>query len=703
MSTSISLNCLVLGEGSRRIFLVKIPVNESVSILKETIKEKRKDLFNNVNASILDLWKVSFAVDERLEANILGMGFEKTELLLATNEPPQLELNCLVLGEDGSNIFTVKIPSTENVSILSAVIRNELRPTFDHVDAYTLTLWQVSIPDDSNLKLKLSELDLADERSLSPTQVLSSVFLQPPLREQVHIIVRPPPAYLPPQPPRASKSDTIGLRTKGMAIDDLEAVQRASVKAGQTVLPPSSSAVFRPFLAEQTDRPIWNGRPSTNCGIPIQLYHPSFAKFLRISRGDAVEIDLKPKAYSATHSLFHSSAVLYTNKAQRIAGTSMYLGEAIGHRLPPLDVPWGEHTMHFDGALREVGALVVLKEDKNEVGTGGCDPPHQCALGFRTYYIQKKTKSIRESCCCPSFLIALAGPWMCIFGAVFVENVVVQQLTDFIWIGGYPYDDRKLESVAIPPWFSTQFPAVLPFCSALFCWRACCQLLVPGLPLPGHSGYPKNPSKAMFVATTETGVERRNIVVKFTQRYNAEAHRHLAAERRAPELLYCSKEDHNSADFAGLIMIVMEYIDGGKTAYQQYGNRRLDQRIFDQVEEALGILHGRNIVFNDLRYPNIMITKDQRVLLIDFDWCGEHEKVTYSVSLNDARNTPNSINWHPDVKRGGKMAKEHDTFMLNRMRPQSDITSLPLATTSSPLGKRKARASGDEENEGEDV
>ncbi|KAH9066534.1 hypothetical protein EDB87DRAFT_1553341, partial [Lactarius vividus] len=358
------------------------------------------------------------------------------------------------------------------------------------------------------------------------------------------------------------------------------------------------------------------------------------------------------------------------------------------------------------------------------VGTGGCEPSYQCTLGFRSYYVQKEMLPIRESCCCPSFLIALAGPWMCILGAVFVENPVVQQLTDFIWIGGHPYDDRKLESVTrILTSLGTGIAELQAFYKTLsrsglrqdpqrffpFIWHYSVEGRVVNFSYKAHlfpdtPDTPKSPSKAIFIATTETEAGRRNIIVKFTQRYNAEAHRHLATERLAPELLYCSKEDPDSADFAGLIMIVMEYI-AGKTAYQQYGDRRLDQRIFDQVEGALGILHGRNIVFGDLRYPNIMITDDQRVRLIDFDWCGEHEKDTYPGSLNDNHDTTNSIGWHPGVERGGKMAKEHDIFMLNKMRPRSDITSLhnpPPATTSS-LGKRKARTSDEEENEGKDM
>lgn len=37
---------------------------------------------------------------------------------------------------------------------------------------------------------------------------------------------------------------------------------------------------------------------------------------------------------------------------------------------------------------------------------------------------------------------------MFISGAIFIENVVVQNLTDYVWMGGNPYDDRELESAA---------------------------------------------------------------------------------------------------------------------------------------------------------------------------------------------------------------------------------------------------------------
>ncbi|KAH9054714.1 hypothetical protein EDB87DRAFT_1426930 [Lactarius vividus] len=323
-------------------------------------------------------------------------------------------------------------------------------------------------------------------------------------------------------------------------------------------------------------------------------------------------------------------------------------------------------------------------------------------------------RPIRDHCCCPTYLIALAGPWICILGAVFVDDVVVQPLTDFIWIGGYPCSDDRLKSMTrILASLGAGIVELRQFYTNLSLhdsqedsqrfYPFIRQYSVGGRVVKfSYQDYltQKTPehAKAMFLATTETedGREpRRQIVVKFVQRYNAEAHRLLAAADLAPEIFYSSTKD---PDLAGLTMVVMEFIDG-KTAYQLYGSRQLPPSISDQMKTALEILHESNFVFGDLRHPNIMITKGDRVRLIDFDWCGVHGEDTYPVSLNDGRDTANGIDWHPDVKRGGEMMKEHDSFMLETMTPQLDW---PLATTSIPqtlLGKRKARAPDDEEDD----
>jgi hypothetical protein len=152
---------------------------------------------------------------------------------------------------------------------------------------------------------------------------------------------------------------------------------------------PSSAAVLNAFIHEQQKRPIWNGRPSTKRGIPIQLYHPTFSKFLRAISDDTVDINLKPEDYSAAHSLLHKSAEIYVDEASRSNAIRVFLNKAIHHRITTLDV----QGMKADGACQvlcgNLYALAAIEEEKNEVGTGGCDPTHQCSLDFRLYYAQE--------------------------------------------------------------------------------------------------------------------------------------------------------------------------------------------------------------------------------------------------------------------------------------------------------------------------
>ncbi|KAI9456037.1 hypothetical protein BJY52DRAFT_1384109 [Lactarius psammicola] len=617
-----------------------------------------------------------------------------------------LSLNCLVFGMDIKHGFQLNISRTKSVSELKDVIKGKNENYFRSVDACDLKLWKVSIAlDQRNFDEALKEHDF-DEGSLFPLDELSEVFTKPPIKEHLHIVVKPPPS--PSQPSPSKFVEPMELMTLGLTTTQLKTAQDDTVSVGQQAPSPSSAAALGRFLRLQERHPIWNGRPSTNRGIPIQLYHPSFAKFLRNIREDTIEVDLK---YSATHSLFYSSAMVYSNKAERVDSVKLFLEEAIGHEIFAqcvFDLRSNGACTVYCGGLR---ALAAETEFKNEIGTGGRDPSHHCATFFHSYYSREEMEPVRNRCCCPTFLIALAGPWMCILGAVFVDHVVIEELTDFIWIGGHHYNDGKIKSVArilaalgtgieeltqfytnLTPHSSSQDPQrFYPFIR---------QYSVEGRVVRfSYQAYlvqktPESHSKAIFLAITENEDEqepRRKIVVKFVQRYNAEAHRLLATEGLAPELFYCSTKD---PDLAGLTMVVMEYIDG-TTAHQRFSNDRLPQHIFDQVEKALRTLHARNFVFGDFRYPNIMITKDDRVRFIDFDWCGVHEEDTYPLSLNDAPD----INWHSDVKRGGKMSKLHDTYMLERMRPQSDS---PLATTSvsqTRLGKRKARTSDDEGNE----
>ena len=103
-----------------------------------------------------------------------------------------LELNCLILGDDPSLIFTVEISETRPVSILKKEIWKENRNSFKAVDADTLVLWKVSLPVNENFKQILGEFEPDEEIELrQPLTRLSSVFRNPK-DGYLHIIVQRP-------------------------------------------------------------------------------------------------------------------------------------------------------------------------------------------------------------------------------------------------------------------------------------------------------------------------------------------------------------------------------------------------------------------------------------------------------------------------------------------------------------------------------
>jgi hypothetical protein len=55
----LKLNCIVLGQDPSHAFEIKIAPMESVSALREVIKDKKRQYFDYVNADDLELWKVS--------------------------------------------------------------------------------------------------------------------------------------------------------------------------------------------------------------------------------------------------------------------------------------------------------------------------------------------------------------------------------------------------------------------------------------------------------------------------------------------------------------------------------------------------------------------------------------------------------------------------------------------------------------------
>ncbi|KAG8961214.1 hypothetical protein FRC03_005644 [Tulasnella sp. 419] len=256
---------------------------------------------------------------------------------------------------------------------------------------------------------------------------------------------------------------------------------------------------------------------------------------------------------------------------------------------------------------------------------------------------------------------------MQILGAVFVEKVIVQPLTDYIWLGNGTYQEDRLFTI------TKVFRALSEGMRILDSYYKGLQFADEGVidrSFPYPRCYPAgsnqhgstdfhyvsqlvegNPHRAIFKGRMADS--KQEIVVKFVEKYNVSAHRLLASHGLAPKLLH--PLDGDPLKIGRLQMIVMEFVRGQNAYYVQLSNDMLNE-----VERAINILHDGGWVFGDLRTPNIML-RNRKPLLIDFDWCAKDNVGTYPRSLNK------EIQWHKDVERGGIMKKEHDIFMLKQL------------------------------------
>ncbi|KAG9096229.1 hypothetical protein FRC06_008887 [Ceratobasidium sp. 370] len=246
---------------------------------------------------------------------------------------------------------------------------------------------------------------------------------------------------------------------------------------------------------------------------------------------------------------------------------------------------------------------------------------------------------LRKSCCCPSFILAAAGPWMCVLGAIFLEQPVIEPLTDFIWIGRRDCLSDGIESVAqILQALATSLNSLDSFYNTSTSrWPQGAFILY------RHSGWRAWPTKS-GVQGSDIEASSRAIVVKFTRRYNGQAHELLAAHGYAPKLRFNGSKYPEFPRPVGLLMMVMEYI------VEALRGPSYDEA-YPTLRAGLDHPHERRLVFGDLRPLNVLVPKrltgqKAKAMLIDFDWCGKDGEDRYPWDINT------EIAWADDVGPG---------------------------------------------------
>jgi serine/threonine protein kinase len=117
----------------------------------------------------------------------------------------------------------------------------------------------------------------------------------------------------------------------------------------------------------------------------------------------------------------------------------------------------------------------------------------------------------------------------------------------------------------------------------------------------------------------------------------------------------------DDSTYGHLRMVVMEYLDG-MTANQAQKLDQLPPTFLDDVQRILNHLHNNDLVFGDVRSANIMITRNHKVKLVDFDWAAKAGVSHYPLLLSQ------HIRWPDGVGDGlVVMEKQHDLDMLTRL------------------------------------
>ena len=478
---------------------------------------------------------------------------------------------------------------------------------------------------------------------------------------------------------------------------------------------------MRAFEDELRLHPIPNDHPHDIHRIfPVTLFHPILAEF-KYDLANLSTFDPHSRHVERTVEFVVKSLEIYPEEVERIEDTRPVLERLLGNKnwIRIGGCPTTGKVFH-DRDL----ALVAAVEWRNEFRAGPGEASVEVAEAYRKHFLQgsvrmrlpfsrsqtlnpSQLQRVRNSSCCPSLLFAIMGPFLRIQGAVFLDKVIYQAFTEYMWLGGDPYldenimrtarifsaaakavrklhayyDDLELSDTPVPsrlfprPTFG---PEDQPDFQLTFTEKLCFESRVPRLLFGAE----------MITEQGEANHVSKKVVIKFTERYCEEAHRLLAAHFLAPRLYFCKRT------LCGLWMIVMDRVEG-QDAHILFPGEPPDY-VKKDVDRAIQLLHQHGFVHGDICMSNILVVKRPRsqeqilaptspsteaeviemdvgdldsetpgAVLIDFDWTGK-DGVTNYPPLWYNQPIP-GVDGGNDLIRHGLMKKEHDRFMFERL------------------------------------
>ncbi|KIK52320.1 hypothetical protein GYMLUDRAFT_64339 [Collybiopsis luxurians FD-317 M1] len=415
--------------------------------------------------------------------------------------------------------------------------------------------------------------------------------------------------------------------------------REAIASAAQTRPSPSTGAKSTELTTTQVkERPdaAYNYRPPELAPPPLSIYHPVFARFRREMATPTEGLDFTDKELERASLIIDVSLRHYSNELQRREALrkvflfyqkSFWQGCSIGINDTHMD-PDGalEYFLEFSLPI----LYTMLGELKNGGGDGGCDPSDQAQCAY--------IKLISSKQVCFIFLATILR-----------TNLFLLK-----------YDHIQIQCLDFTP-YESKYPSRFVHWNS-FTFQGNQYDLVYRQRLTSYM------EKTVFLAAmslpSDPNFRETEVVVKFASCYGEAGHRLLAEAGFAPRIYYCGFEES-----IGLWVIVMDYIQGAVC------NRKLIEHEKDSLSSAIAILHKNNLVFGDLREPNVIITEPKgKVYLVDFEWCGPCIDIKEGDSVVQPRvrypadiSMGHGIDWAPGVGRDRVITIEHDIYRLNKM------------------------------------
>ncbi|KAF8881995.1 hypothetical protein BD779DRAFT_1675175 [Infundibulicybe gibba] len=163
--------------------------------------------------------------------------------------------------------------------------------------------------------------------------------------------------------------------------------------------------------------PMMESAPSkllTTVAPPIYIFHPIFEQFVHDANDPSLALPrkflIRVREFMTFSSLLKTNEPANPEVLQRLpalVGVSILRGrlDSSGRHVPVRNNPWQTCSGLGPGYSTRRSPMYILKRSR-----------------------------MRDRCCCPTFVVAGGGPWMCVLGVVFTDKDIVQRLTDMMWI-----------------------------------------------------------------------------------------------------------------------------------------------------------------------------------------------------------------------------------------------------------------------------